>query len=293
MKKVVSMILVLSVGILTGCSNNKPVSANVDANKEQTTVQASSSTQKVEVKKSADNNKNSKDDITSEKNSAALQVSSSSSSNTIVKKNKVIVIDPGHANRSNLNKEALSPGSSVLKIKDGGGAQGIVTKTPEYEVNMKVALRLKDLLQKDGYTVVMTKTEDSQSLGNIERADIWNKANASLAIRIHADSSNSSSVKGASMLVPAPINANTKSIYSESKRCGQVVLNTLVNEIGMTNRGIIESSDMTGFNWSKVPVILIEMGFLSNPSEDKLLSTSAYQDKLAKALADGINNAVK
>lgn len=50
---------------------------------------------------------------------------------------------------------------------------------------------------------------------------------------------------------------------------------------------------MTGFNWSKVPVILVEMGFMSNPNEDKLLSQDTYQDKLAQGLCNGIIEALK
>lgn len=208
-------------------------------------------------------------------------------------KKKVIVIDPGHANRSNLEKEPLAPGSTTMKIKDGGGAQGVATGTPEYRVNMNVSLKLKALLQNYGYTVVMTKTQDSQSLGNVDRANVGNNANADLVIRIHADSSTSTSAKGASMLVPSPINDNTKSIYAASKSYGKTVLNTLIQEVGMQNRGVTEHSDMTGFNWSKVPVILVEMGFLSNPNEDKLLSSDTYENKIARALADGIITALK
>jgi N-acetylmuramoyl-L-alanine amidase len=63
-------------------------------------------------------------------------------------KNKIIVIDPGHANRSNLETEQNAPGSSGMKIKDGGGTQGIVTKTPEYLINMNISLKLRDLLRK-------------------------------------------------------------------------------------------------------------------------------------------------
>lgn len=201
---------------------------------------------------------------------------------------KIIVIDPGHANRSNLEKESLAPGSSVMKIKDGGGAQGIVTRTPEYIINMKVSMKLKYYLEEKGYEVIMTKTKDSESLGNIERAEIGNKSNALLVIRIHADSSNDSSAKGASILIPAQINENTKLIYDKSKKYASVVLNSLNKEVGINSRGVIERNDMTGFNWSKVPVILIEMGFLSNPDEDKLLSSNEYQDKIVKAIFDGI-----
>lgn len=202
-----------------------------------------------------------------------------------------IVIDPGHASVTSLVKEQQAPGSTIMKVKEPGGAQGINTKTPEYLVNMEVALRLRSLLQEKGYTVIMTKTENKQMLGNIARAEIGNKANADLVIRIHADSSDNSSVNGASMLVPAN-NKYTGNIYNVSKKYGASVLNKLISDIGMKNRGVSERDDMTGFNWSKVPVILVEMGFQSNVSEDKLLSSSDYQDKLAKSLSEGIHKAL-
>ena len=205
---------------------------------------------------------------------------------------KVVVIDPGHGDRSNLEKEPVSPESSLMKIKDGGGASGVITKTPEYKVNMEVAMKLKKVLEEKGINVIMTKTEHSQNLGNIERAEVGNNANAKLVIRIHCDSSESSSAKGASMLIPDTVNENTKLITEESKRYGKIILDELTKQVGMYNRGLILSKDMTGFNWSKVPVILVEMGFMSNPEEDKLLSDEAYQDKLAKALADGIESAL-
>lgn len=209
----------------------------------------------------------------------------------VIIKNKIIVIDPEHANKSNMDLEAIAPGSSKMKIKDGGGAQGIITNSPEYLINMRVALKLKSFLEASGYTVIMTKTSNSLSLGNIERANIGNNANANLVIRIHADSSGNGQVTGASVLVPMAINSNTKHIYEESKRCGTIVLDTLVKNVHMKNRGVVIHSDMTGFNWSKVPVILVEMGFLSNVTEDRLLSSEGYENEIAKGLATGIVSA--
>lgn len=219
-------------------------------------------------------------------------ISSTQSGNSQEYKNKIVVIDPGHANRSNTEKEALAPGSNEMKIKDGGGAVGVSTRTPEYAINMKVALKLKEILEKDGLTVVMTKSENSVSIGNVDRANVGNSANANLVIRIHCDSADNSTIKGASMLIPSNSGA-TEGIYEESKRCGEVVLNNLVEGVRMKSRGIIERKDLTGFNWSKVPVILVEMGFLSNKEEDKLLSSESYQQKLAAALGKGIVEALK
>ncbi len=288
MKKLIYILICILIGVsLIACSDKKVLTNSSEIEKApiQNPVQE---VDKNEVAASSDETKPSSENKNLEENKKPQAQETKE-----VKKKKVIVLDPGHANKSNLEKEPLAPGSRELKIKDGGGAAGIITKTPEYKINMSVAMKLRSLLEERNYTVIMTKTENSQSMGNTERAELWNKTNADLVLRIHADSSESSAVRGASMLVPASINENTKAIYEQSKKCGQVVLSTLVSQVGMANRGLVERKDMTGFNWSKVPVILVEMGFLSNKEEDKLLASQEYQDKIAKALAEGISAAVK
>lgn len=203
--------------------------------------------------------------------------------------NKVtIVIDPGHGSKANLEKEPLSPGSSVMKIKDGGGASGVTTGTPEYKITMRVAKALNEKLTAKGYKVIMTKTDENLSLGNVERAEIGNKAKADLVIRLHCDSFDDPSAKGASMLVPKGNNENTKVIATSSERYGKTILDTYCSKMNIKNRGLIHSEDMTGFNWSKVPVVLIEMGFLSNPEEDNMMSSSDFQEKSADAISEGI-----
>lgn len=204
---------------------------------------------------------------------------------------KTVVIDPGHGPGGNSEKEAQSPYSSIMKIKDGGGAEGINSKTPEYIITMNVALKLKNLLEANGINVVMTKNDINLAPGNIERADVGNNNSADLSIRIHCDSADASSAKGASMLVPAPV-GYAENIAGISRTYGEIILNNLVSTVGMYNRGVIERSDLTGFNWSKVPVVLIEMGFLSNPEEDNLLNSDSYQEKLAQGLCNGILKAL-
>jgi len=205
---------------------------------------------------------------------------------------KVVVIDPGHSSIVDLATEPEAPGSKIMKIKEPGGGHGIITKTPEYVVNMAVAVKLRSLLQGKGYAVIMTKTQSKQVLGSIARVEVGNKAKANLVIRIHADSNDNTSAKGATMLVPTDTKY-TNPIYKISKEYGQIVFNGLIKDVGMNSRGVVERSDMTGFNWSKVPVMLVEMGFQSNVTEDKLLITDAYQTKIAKGLADGIDQALK
>ncbi len=200
---------------------------------------------------------------------------------------KTVVIDPGHSSNGNKGMEKQSPDSDVMKIKDPGGTEGIYTKTPEYVVAMSVSKKLKSLLEQHNVTVIMTKTQDAESPGNIERAEIGNNNNADLAIRIHCDSADSQSARGASMLTPAPV-GYAKDISTISKTYGQIILQDLVSTAGMNNRGVVERNDLTGFNWSKVPVVLVEMGFMSNKEEDQLLNDDSYQEKLAEGLCKGI-----
>lgn len=276
MKRLFTTTVVFFMIFFTGCSS-KSGNISKEAPKEQQKV--------IESTSQKDSEKTVKEPTKTEE--TKVPVEPQKPAEPVVKKDKLIVIDPGHASKANLEKEQIAPNSSEYKIKDGGGATGVATKNPEYALNMKVALKLKSYLEKEGFKVLMTKTDINKSMGNIERAKVGNDAGASLVIRIHADSDDSSSTAGASMLIPKSTE-NTSKIYNESKRYGGIVYSTLIKEVGMKSRGVFERSDMTGFNWSKVPVILVEMGFLSNPNEDKQLNTDSYQDKIASALCKGI-----
>lgn len=225
---------------------------------------------------------------------AALLIFSVCSINTqtaFAAEKKVVVIDPGHGAGGNREYELQSPDSGITKIKDGGGTQGVATGVPEYVVTLKVAEKLKALLEQNNYTVIMTKTHDYEAPGNIERAEVGNRNNADLVIRLHCDGMDNQSVTGASMLVPAPV-GYAKDIAAISGEYGQTILDSLVEAAGMNNRGVVQRNDMTGFNWSKVPVVLVEMGFMSNPEEDKLLNDDNYENYLAQGLYNGIDKSL-
>lgn len=210
----------------------------------------------------------------------------------IEKPKKTIVLDPGHAKGGNRNMEKTSPYSEVLKVKDPGGASGVSTGLNEYEVNLMVAKKLKALLENEGFTVIMTKNTEEDNPGNVERAEVGNNNNANLVLRIHCDSADNSSARGASMLVPEPV-GYAEEIYEVSQQYGKTILDNFVTSTGAKNRGLSKRKDMTGFNWSKVPVVLIEMGFMSNPEEDELLGSDEYQNKAASGLVNGIKKALE
>lgn len=206
---------------------------------------------------------------------------------------KVIVIDPGHGSTWDMSSEPLAPGSSKKRVKAPVGGVGKFTKIPEYKVDWDISLKLKSILQDKGFIVVMTKSNIEENPGGIERAEIGNKANARLVVRIHADSFEDESVSGTTILVPEALSNDRKSLCEESSRCANIVLSTMTNEAGVKGRGVVLRDDLTAFNWSNVPTLLIEMGFLSNKNEDTLLNNEDYQNKLSQAIADGIEEAVK
>ena len=200
----------------------------------------------------------------------------------------VVVVDPGHDLHANSDTEPIGPGSAVQKIKDGGGTSGVVSGLSEAELNLRVSLRLRTLLERAGVRVVMTRTTTTgTSMGNVARARIANRAGAALFLRIHADGSTDPSARGTHALHPALRRGWTDDVYADSKRAARVVQRDLRTALGFPDRGLQERSDFTGFNWADVPVILIEMGFMTNPTEDRLLATAAYQRRAALGLCRG------
>jgi N-acetylmuramoyl-L-alanine amidase len=200
----------------------------------------------------------------------------------------VVCIDPGHQAHGDSSLEPVGPGSSDMKAKVSDGTAGTVTGTPESQLVLAVSLKLRDALVSNGIKVVMTRTTQDVRLSNIERAEIANQAHAALFVRIHADGSEDGSVAGIHVLYPVSIKGWTDDIATASKQAATLAQRELIAATGAKDRGIDARSDMTGFNWSDVPVILPEIGFMSNAAEDRLLATPAYQDKIVAGLTRAI-----
>jgi len=195
----------------------------------------------------------------------------------------LICIDPGHGTIPAIGRqtEPIGPGSSQLKIKDGGGTAG------EAPVALAIALKTRALLKGDGYRVAMTRTGRAYAGGNIERARFCNVRHAALMIRIHADGSADRSLHGVKTLVPALHRGWTDDIYASSVRAARWVQSAVVRQTRALDLGLMQRSDLTGFNWANVPAVLVECGFMTNPAEARLLRSNAYQLKIARGLTAG------
>ncbi|MBA3380707.1 MAG: N-acetylmuramoyl-L-alanine amidase, partial [Actinobacteria bacterium] len=93
--------------------------------------------------------------------------------------------------------------------------------------------------------------------------------------------------RGSHTLYPALRSGWTDDIYAESKRAARIVQAEMVGALGFPDRGLQERSDFTGFNWADVPVILVEMGFMTNRTDDRLLARAAYQQRAAVGFCRG------
>lgn len=199
-----------------------------------------------------------------------------------------ICIDPGHQEKGDKRGEPISPNSSEMKARVSQGTVGISSKTPEYVVNLNTALILKEILIKEGYNVVMTRESNDVNISNSERAQISNENNAAMTIRIHCDSIKDCGKTGSVILIPDSKSNNNKAIFEESNRYALILKEKMKGENLKVN-GIFERKDMTGFNWSKVPVVILEMGFMSNYNEDCMLNSKEYQTKLMNCVKDSLN----
>ena len=134
----------------------------------------------------------------------------------------------------------------------------------------------------------MTRTKTAgTSMGNIARARIANRADAALFLRIHADGSTDPAARGTHTLHPGARTGWTDDVYAESKRAARIVQRDLRAALGFPDRGLQERSDFTGFNWADVPVILVEMGFMTNPTEDRPARDERLPARAALGLCRG------
>ena len=213
--------------------------------------------------------------------------------NAATNKKKVICIDAGHQTKANLEKEPIGPGAKNTKFKVTSGTSGLWTKQTEYSLALKVAKKLKKILKKRGYKVIMCREKNDVNMSNSERAAIANKAKADVFIRIHANGAANKSVNGAMTICQTKKNPFNAGLYSKSKLLSEKVLDGVVEKSGCKKQYVWETDTMSGINWAQVPVTIVEMGYMTNEAEDRALNTASYQKKMAEGMADGIDEYFK
>ena len=199
---------------------------------------------------------------------------------------KTIVIDPGHNYGG-----------------DGGAISTIDGVTySETELNMQVSLKLKTELENRGYTVIMTREKfDKEKLDEVssltKRVNIANNANADFFISIHHNSA-VAEAKGietyySSKSQDAEFGGNFDSNRLEkSKQMATDIDNAIANKLNLKNRGAKDSALKVCMN-TKMPAVLVEVGFITNKEEAARCANSSNQQNVAKAIAEVISKNFK
>jgi len=173
-------------------------------------------------------------------------------------------------------------GCVVIDAGHGGKDPGATSCLGFYEksVNLNVARKVASLLKQSGVRVVMTRNSDS-FIELEDRAAIGNRCSANLFVSIHADSCASSSTQGFTLYV-------ARSASWSSRRAASAISKSMAGT-GLKSRGI-QRADFRVLVRTRGPAVLVELGYLSNSSEARLLRDGAFQSRLARALANGIRD---
>jgi N-acetylmuramoyl-L-alanine amidase len=199
-----------------------------------------------------------------------------------------IAIDPGHQAKPDYGMIPLGPDSTEQTYACTAGTRGIASNVYEYQVNLDVAQKLKALLEANGATAILTRTTNDVNLSQSARAAIINESEADLAILLHCNGTDDTSERGAFMMVPEH---DCTEHFSENTEAADTILASYCAATGIAVHklpGITYRRDQACFNWCTRPVICIEMGYLSNETEDLLLTNAAFQDKMAFGISEGI-----
>ena len=203
----------------------------------------------------------------------------------------IVALDPGHQSfEVDMSApEPIGPGASQTKMKATTGTIGKFTGVPEYQLVLTIGLALRDELEQRGYEVVMTREDNMTAISNKERAEVATNAGADILVRIHADGNNDTNVHGAMTMVPSTNNPYVAYLHDDSYMLGEQIINAYCSQTGMKNNGVVLSDNMSGINWSTVPVTILEMGFMSNQTDDENMQDAAYQKNMVQGIADGID----
>ncbi|MGA4994253.1 N-acetylmuramoyl-L-alanine amidase [Nonomuraea bangladeshensis] len=211
---------------------------------------------------------------------------------------KVIVLDPGHNGNNYRHPDIINRQVDVLTEKKACDTTGTSTNNgySEAAFTWDVSTRLAKILRERGATVKLTRSNNTGVGPCItERAAIGNKAGADAAISIHADGAGPRD-HGFHIIMPKKINGPVDKVVAKSSRLGIDVRDAYRKGTGIPYSTYIGRNaldyrkDLGGLNLSTVPKIFIETGNMRNAGDAAKLSSPAFRQRIAVALANGLQH---
>lgn len=203
-------------------------------------------------------------------------------------KQRVIVIDPGCQAIENNDKESIGPGTWKWVSEDMVGAKGVTTGTNEFDMNLSVALKVKELLG-DEYKVELTRSTNDVNMSNSDRAMIANTLKADLYISIHASGPEDDS-SGVKVICQTKDNPYSMTNYRNSRLLADTLLGSITEKAAPKKYEVAESDKLLGINWCTVPNAVVIIGNLKNQEDDEKLADSEYLLKIAEGIVSGIDS---
>ena len=198
-----------------------------------------------------------------------------------------ILIDPGHQKIGDYSREPLSPVTNATTYRMSTGTLGVSSGKYESALVLEIALQLEEELSQRGYDVILTRYEQDVNISNKERALMATEHDADLLLSIHGDGYQDFRIHGASVLAPRLMNDARE---KQSGVLGTHLISEYSKSTSARNRGVHYRSHLAVLNWSNVPSVLIELGFMTNPEEDEKMQDPDYQVKMVQGLANGIDS---
>ena len=206
----------------------------------------------------------------------------------------IIAIDASHQEKGgDLEKEEpIGPDAEEKAKGFSEGTSGTVSGLTEAELNLSVAEKLKKQLEDRGYEVYMTRDNKESDLSESERAKNVNASGAQILISLHANGGEDSTEKGVEVMAPSYENPYWKDRTGNIKKSNalaDIILQSYCEETGLNAKGLYNVDNQILLNWSEVPSVVLEMGFMSNESDDAYMAEEEHQQEMAEGIADGID----
>jgi len=200
-----------------------------------------------------------------------------------------VVIDAGHQATPNTEQEPMSSSMSGSKDKSAQGFKGVVTGTDESEIDLSVALLLRDYLTSLGCEVYMTRETNDVDISNKERAELAVSHDPDLYIRLFCNAANDSKASGCFVIVPAG-----GKYASDVPNWGTNLGKAIASATGCVDNGCKASEKYSGLNWAQdVPSFMVRMGYLSNSDDESALLDGEYQYKICQGIAQFVSTMPK